>query len=60
MKKGGQTTDPHLIVEELKSFHEKSVSENTSIPPGEFQPVAWNNSFVVMEKGPEGFSPGCF
>ena len=54
VKKGGNIlTDPHLIVEELKGFYEKSVSGNTSIPPGEFQPVAWNNSFV-MEKGPGG------
>ena len=52
VKEGGQIlTDPDLIVEELKSFHERSVLENTSIPPGEFQPAGWDKSFV-MEKGP--------
>ena len=39
---GGEIlTDPDLIMEELKKFHEKSLTENTIILPGDFEPVVW-------------------
>ena len=51
---GGEIlTDPDLIMEELKKFHEKSLAENTSILPGDFEPVVWDKNFV-MEDAPEG------
>ena len=38
-------TNPSLIKEELRRFHEKSKEENTSVPPGCFLPVKWENNF---------------
>ena len=38
-------TDPQLVERELLSFHECSSKENSSVPPGEFQEVKWDQPF---------------
>ena len=38
-------TDPKLVERELLSFHECSRKENSSVPPGEFQEVKWDQLF---------------
>ena len=38
-------TDPIQIERELRSFHDRSRRENSSVTPGEFQEVKWDQSF---------------
>ena len=39
-------TNPGLVHDELLRFHQKSKSENSSIPPGGFEPVKWDEPFM--------------
>ena len=43
-------TNPSLIEEELRQFHEMSKEENTSVPPGCFEPVKWEKPFSRNDK----------
>ena len=42
---GSIATDRDMIVLELLKYHESSMEENTSIPPGKFRPVRWEKPF---------------
>ena len=46
-------TDAALISKQLSIFHERSMIENTSIPPGGFEPVVWAKDFILKED-PDG------
>ena len=46
-------TDPSLIAGEILSFHHRSLKEISSITPGEFDPVRWDEDFI-MKDSPEG------
>ena len=50
---GTSLTDPKLIAHELSNFHQKSLKEVSSISPGEFDPVRWDEDFI-MKDSPEG------
>ena len=38
-------TDPKMIESELLSFHNNSRKENSSVSPGDYQPVVWDHPF---------------
>ena len=42
-------TDPSLIANELSNFHQRSLKEISSIPPGEFDPVRWDEDFILKD-----------
>ena len=43
--KNNVLTNPGLVHDELLRFHVESKSENSSIPPGWFEPVKWEKPF---------------
>ena len=50
---GSILTDPCLIADELSKYHHRSLKEISSVVPGEFDPVRWDEDFI-MKKSPEG------
>ena len=48
--KGTIFTDPKLIEAELHSFHDRSKEENSSVPPGSFEPVTWDKPFSDIDE----------
>ena len=48
--KGIILTDPNLIEGELLDFHDRSGKENSSVPPGDFEPVIWDQPFSASDE----------
>ena len=46
-------TDPCLIADELSKYYLRSLIEISSVVPGEFDPVRWDEDFI-MKESPEG------
>ena len=46
-------TDPCLIADELSKYHLRSLKEISSVVPGEFDSVRWDEDFI-MKESPEG------
>ena len=46
---GNILTDPKLIEDQLLDFHISSRKENSSVPPGDFLLVSWNEPFLESD-----------